>query len=51
MKGGEPFTLGGLWENWKDPESGDWVRTFTIIPYQRVGGRTARPNASDHRSR
>jgi putative SOS response-associated peptidase YedK len=31
MKSSEPFTLGGLWENWKDPESGDWVRTFTII--------------------
>jgi hypothetical protein len=26
-----PFTLAGLWENWKDPESGDWVRTFTTI--------------------
>ena len=26
-----PFTLAGLWENWKDPESGEWVRTFTII--------------------
>jgi putative SOS response-associated peptidase YedK len=27
----EPFTLAGLWENWKDPESGEWIRTFTII--------------------
>ncbi len=27
----EPFTLAGLWENWKDPDSGEWVRTFTII--------------------
>ena len=26
-----PFTLAGLWENWKDPDSGEWVRTFTII--------------------
>ena len=26
-----PFTLAGLWENWKDPQSGEWVRTFTII--------------------
>ena len=27
----QPFTLAGLWENWKDRESGEWVRTFTII--------------------
>src|ERR1700730_7036329 len=26
-----PFTFAGLWENWKDPESGEWVRTCTII--------------------
>jgi putative SOS response-associated peptidase YedK len=31
MANGEPFTLAGLWENWKDPASGEWVRTFTII--------------------
>jgi putative SOS response-associated peptidase YedK len=31
MAGVEPFTLAGLWENWKDPESGEWIRTFTII--------------------
>jgi putative SOS response-associated peptidase YedK len=31
MADGEAFTLAGLWENWKDPESGEWVRTFTII--------------------
>src|SRR5580704_12585493 len=26
MKNGAPFGLAGLWENWKDPASGDWVR-------------------------
>jgi putative SOS response-associated peptidase YedK len=31
MANGEPFTLAGLWENWKDPASGEWIRTFTII--------------------
>ena len=31
MKDGSPFGLGGLWENWKDPTSGEWVRTFAII--------------------
>jgi putative SOS response-associated peptidase YedK len=25
------FGLGGLWENWKDPTSGEWIRTFAII--------------------
>jgi putative SOS response-associated peptidase YedK len=31
MVDGSPFTLAGLWENWKDPASGEWIRTFTII--------------------
>ncbi len=31
MKSGEPFGIGGLWENWKDPRSGEWVRTFAVI--------------------
>jgi len=26
-----PFALAGLWENWKDPTSEEWVRTFTIV--------------------
>jgi putative SOS response-associated peptidase YedK len=31
MKNGEPFGIGGIWENWKDSSSGEWVRTFAII--------------------
>jgi len=31
MADGSHFTLAGLWENWRDPESGEWIRTFTII--------------------
>jgi hypothetical protein len=31
MKDGRPFTFAGLWENWKDPEFGEWLRTCTII--------------------
>jgi putative SOS response-associated peptidase YedK len=31
MKDGSPFGIGGLWENWHDPISGEWVRTFVII--------------------
>jgi putative SOS response-associated peptidase YedK len=31
MKDGCPFGLRGLWENWKDPTSGEWTGTFTII--------------------
>jgi putative SOS response-associated peptidase YedK len=26
-----PFGLAGLWENWKDPATGEWVRTFAVI--------------------
>jgi putative SOS response-associated peptidase YedK len=39
MKDGRPFTFAGLWENWKDPESGEWLRTCTIItgePYELI---------------
>src|SRR5215213_8444967 len=28
---GKPFAMAGLWENWKEPQSGETVRTFTII--------------------
>jgi putative SOS response-associated peptidase YedK len=31
MRDGSPFALGGLWENWKSPVTGQWVRTFCII--------------------
>jgi len=31
MKDGQPFGIGGIWENWKEPASGDWIRTFAVI--------------------
>jgi putative SOS response-associated peptidase YedK len=31
MKNGSPFGLAGLWENWKNPRTGEWERTFAII--------------------
>ena len=31
MKDGAPFGLAGLWENWKDPASGEWLRTFCVL--------------------
>ena len=27
----EPFGMAGLWENWKDPATGEWVRSCTVI--------------------
>jgi len=27
----ELFAFAGLWENWKEPSSGEWIRTFTIL--------------------
>ena len=31
MKDGSPFGIAGLWENWKDPVSREWIRTFAVI--------------------
>lgn len=31
MRDGAPFGLAGLWENWKDPRTDQWVRTFAVI--------------------
>jgi putative SOS response-associated peptidase YedK len=31
MKDASPFGLAGLWENWKNPGTGEWERTFAII--------------------
>jgi putative SOS response-associated peptidase YedK len=30
MKDDSPFGIGGIWENWKEPASGEWIRTFAI---------------------
>ena len=31
MKDGSPFGLAGIYDNWKDPETEEWIRTFAII--------------------
>ena len=31
MKDGAPFGIAGVWENWKEPASGEWIRTFAVI--------------------
>lgn len=31
MKSGEPFAFAGLWDSWRDPETGLERKTFTII--------------------
>ncbi|MGQ4273578.1 SOS response-associated peptidase [Terrihabitans sp. B22-R8] len=31
LKDGTPMALAGLWENWKDPATGEWTRTFTVL--------------------
>ena len=40
MKDDSPFVFAGLWEGWKDPSTGEWLRTCTIItgdPDELVG--------------
>ena len=31
MKDRSPFAIAALWENWKDPTMGEWVRTFVVL--------------------
>ncbi len=31
LKDRSAMALAGLWENWKDPASGEWVRSFTVL--------------------
>ena len=31
MKDRSPFGLAGIWENWKEPVTGEWIRTFAIL--------------------
>jgi putative SOS response-associated peptidase YedK len=31
MKDGSPFGLAGLWENWRNPNTREWERTFAVI--------------------
>jgi putative SOS response-associated peptidase YedK len=31
MKNRSPFGIAGIWENWKDPASGEWLCTFAVI--------------------
>ena len=31
MQGGSAFGLAGVWENWKDPGTNEWTRTFAVL--------------------
>ncbi|MGE4373663.1 MAG: SOS response-associated peptidase [Xanthobacter sp.] len=31
LKNRAPMSFAGLWEGWKNPSSGQWMRTFTIL--------------------
>ena len=31
MQDGQPFALAAIWESWRNPESGDIVRTFCVL--------------------
>ncbi len=31
LRNGEPFAFAGLWDAWKDPETGAWLQTFAVI--------------------
>ena len=31
MKDRSSFGLAGIWENWREPVTGEWIRTFAIL--------------------
>lgn len=31
MKDGSPFALAGIWDNWRDPGTGEVIRTFCVV--------------------
>jgi putative SOS response-associated peptidase YedK len=31
MKDGSSFGIAAIWENWKEPASGEWIRTFAVL--------------------
>ena len=39
MKDGSPFGLAGLWENWRNPNTGKWERTFAMPGAASIAGR------------
>ena len=48
MKDGSPFGLAGLWENWRNPSTGEWERTLPLSgAFQRAGGANPRSDAGD----
>jgi putative SOS response-associated peptidase YedK len=32
MKDRTPFAIAGVWENWRQPQSGEWIRTIITVP-------------------
>src|ERR1044071_5371863 len=45
MQDGSAFGLAGVWENWRDPNTGEWERTFAVITVasNELVGRAAEP--------
>lgn len=37
MRDRSPFGLAGMWENWKDPATGEWIRTIAISKVRVTG--------------
>ena len=42
MKDRTPFAVAGLWENWRHPQSGEWIRTNGVKRFARLGRRSKR---------
>jgi putative SOS response-associated peptidase YedK len=44
---GEVFGVAGIWENWRDPLTSTWERTFAVITVPATYRAHPRPHARD----
>ena len=48
MKDDSSFCLAGIWENWKHPQTGEWLRTFCIITTTANEGQSPTGDGDHH---
>src|SRR6476620_9745088 len=50
MADGSAFGLAGLWENWRDPATDAWIRTFAVLTTEANGRSWPKPSSRNRAS-